>query len=157
MTITFLDETPECRLGHLGPLLIAVWNSKLTVRSLELLEEQHRALHSKFGKVTLLSVVVGAAETPSGPVRERLNHTAEELHRLRRANVIAVLARGLGAIIARSLMAAVSLISAEKIEVFKTTDDAVAFVQHLPGQDATVVAALNLEAAVQDFVYPPKR
>lgn len=152
MAITSLTGTPECRMGHLGPLLVAVWNSRLTVPALEALEEHHRLLAAQYGKVTFLSVVVSAVENPGGEVRERLSRTANELMALRRVNLIVVMTRGLGAIITRSVLAAMSLLSAEKLEVFKSLDEAAQFLQHLPGQAPELAAALNLEADLRAFI-----
>lgn len=150
--ITELAQTPECRLGHFESLLVSVWSSRLTVASLDLLEAHHRALAAKYGKVTFLSVVVGAAENPPPEARERMKKTTEEMMKLRRGNLIVVQAKGLGAILTRSFLAAMSFMSTEKIGVFKTLGEAVAEIRAIKGQDAALVAATALEADLVAFV-----
>lgn len=157
MAITLLDETPEYRLGHFGSLLVSAWYSRLNIPALESLEKHHRELASKHGKVTFLSVVVGAAENPPADVRERMKHGSEALLPLRRANLIVVQAKGLSAIIARSFLAAMSLMSPEKMGVFKTVEEAVAEAQRLPDQDEAVKAHPTLAAEIRAFVDLPQK
>ncbi len=155
MPITPLAEFPEVRLGHVDSVLVSVWYSRLTIPSLDLLEQHHRSLAAKYGKVTFLSVVAGAAENPPPDVRERMNRTSEEMAKFRRANIIVVKARGLGAIIARSFLAAIAMFGKENIKVFKTTDEAVTYLKALPDQDEAVRGNGSLAADVQAFVDQP--
>ncbi|MBL8911498.1 MAG: hypothetical protein JNM17_12460 [Archangium sp.] len=107
--------------------------------------------------MTFLSVVVGAAENPPADVRERMKHGSEALLPLRRANLIVVQAKGLSAIIARSFLAAMSLMSPEKMGVFKTVEEAVAEAQRLPDQDEAVKAHPTLAAEIRAFVDLPQK
>jgi hypothetical protein len=155
VAITLLAEKPEYRLGHFGSVFISVWFSRLNIPALETLERYHRELAAKYGKVTFLSVVVGAAENPPAEVRARMQEGTKELLPLRRANLIVVQTRGLSAIIARSFLAAMSLMSSEKMGVFKTVEEAVAEAQRLPDQDADVKAHTTLAHEIKAFVDLP--
>lgn len=151
MPITQLEAIPECRLGHVGSVFVSVWYSRLTLQALELLDKHHHALAAKYGKVTFISVVMGAAENPPADVRERLKQASGEMLKQRRANLVVVQTKGLSAIIARTFLAALSLISPEKMDVFKSVEDAVAMAQALPDQEPEVVSNATLAADVRAF------
>lgn len=157
MAITLLDETPEYRLGHFGSVFVSVWFSRLNIPALEALEKFHRELAAKHGKVTFISIVVGAAENPPADVRERMREGTAALLPLRRANLVVVQTKGLSAIIARSFLAAMSLMSPEKMGVFKTVEEAVAEAQRIPDQEAMVKAHTTLAAEIRAFVDLPQK
>jgi len=151
VAITQLEAIPECRLGHVGSVFVSVWYSRLTLHALELLDKHHHALAAKYGKVTFISVVMGAAENPPADVRERLKQASGDLLKQRRPHLVVVQSKGHAAIIARTFLAALSLISPEKMEVFKSLEDAVAVAQALPDQVPEVVTDASLAAQLKAF------
>jgi hypothetical protein len=151
MSVVVLNELPECRLGHTGSVLVAVWSSELTVQALNALTEHQKILAKKHGKITLVSVVLGASKQPPPEVREHMSQQAAEVDGLRHGNIVVVQAKGLAAIITRTYLAALSLVSPEHMRVFKTLDEAAAEALSLPGQDAQTKANTQLAADLADF------
>ena len=154
MAIEPLDDQPEWRFGHLGPLLVAVWKKNVTLEALASLEAVHDRLHATYGPLTVVSVVLGDTAPPAPHVRQRLMRSFADQSGLRRANVVLVHARGLAAIIATTVIAALSRLGKQKLEVFRSTAEAVAFVRAVPGQDPLVSSAEDLEAQVTAFTGP---
>ena len=105
MAITILEECPEFRLGHMGSVYVTVWFSELNDKALDSLARHHHALVAKYGKITLVSVIINATKAPGSELRDRLRTQSVELAKHRRGNVIVVLARGMSAIIARTFLA----------------------------------------------------
>ena len=62
MAITQLQEFPEARFGHVGPLLVSIWYSELSLRSIDALDTHQRMLAERYGKVTMISVVSSATK-----------------------------------------------------------------------------------------------
>jgi hypothetical protein len=113
MGVTVLQESAAFRLGHVGSVFVTVWYSELTNEALDALNRHQQALAAKYGKLTMVSVVVNATQAPGPELRERLRTEMNELSSSRLANIIVVLARGMSAIITRSFLAMLSLISEE--------------------------------------------
>ena len=158
MPITTLEERPECRLGHAGPVFVTAWYSELTEAALDMLERHQTALAQRYGKVTLISIVMGATKNPPPDVRERLKRTANFLEDQRIGNFVVVQTRGLSAIIARTFLAALSLMNSENMKVFKSLEDAADEARRIPGQNQEVLANVNLSADLVAFAQlPPPR
>ena len=152
MDVVVLSELPECRLGHVGSVLVAVWSSELTIPALDALTSHQKALAAKYGKVTLVSVVTGASKAPPPEVRAHMSQQAAEVEGLRHGNIVVVQAKGLAAIITRSYLAALSLVSPEHMRVFKTVEEAAAEVLRLPGQDTEARTNTQLGAQLDAFI-----
>lgn len=155
LSITLLQEFPEVRLGHLGPVFVSVWYSELTARSLEALEQHQTELAKKYKSVTLVSVVVGASKPPPPELRDRIKARADLLRSQRIGNIVAVTNRGVGAIIARTFLAALSLLSDEKMTIVKSARDAAEAARALPGQAEEIVARGALGEELEAFVAQP--
>ena len=156
MAITLLEECPEFRVGHVGSVYVTVWFSELTERALDALSKHHHALVAKYGKITLVSVVINATKAPGPELRERLRSQSVELAKDRRGNIIVVLARGMSAIIARTFLAVLSLISTENMKVPNTLDAAADEVRKIVGQDAATVANTGLADDLIAFANLPR-
>ena len=152
MPITMLQELPEVRLGHFGSVFVTVWYSELTERALDALEQQQIKLASQFKSVTLVSIVVGASKSPPPELRDRIKARANDLRAQRIGNIVAVTNKGLGAIIARTFLAALSLINDEKMIIVKSAREAADAARALPGQDPGVVAYAGLGDELEAFV-----
>ena len=74
------------------------------------------------------------------------------MHQAHRGTVVVVLERGLSAIIARSFIAAASLISSSNMLVVKTLEEAAEKVRGLPGQPADVANDLQLAEKLEAFL-----
>lgn len=156
MPITLLEERPDFRLGHAGSVYVSIWFSELSHAALDALEKHHQALSAKHGKITLVSVIVGATKPPPDELRDRLRKQSVELAKVRLGNVIVVQARGMGAIIARSFLAVLSLISAENMKVPANLEAAAEEVRKLPGQDAGTRANQTLGEDLMAFAALPR-
>ncbi|MBS2033009.1 MAG: hypothetical protein JST54_34370 [Deltaproteobacteria bacterium] len=152
MPITLLKELPEVRFGHWGPVFVSVWFSELTERSLDALESHQRDLAKRYPSVTLLSVVVGASKAPPPELRDRIKAQSNELRKQRIGNIVAVTNKGVGAIIARTFLAALSLISDEKMIIVKTAREAAEAARAIPGQAGEVIAHASLGEELEAFV-----
>lgn len=158
MPITTLEERPECRVGHTGSVFVTAWYSELTEAALDMMERHQTALSQRYGKVTLISIVMGATKNPPPDVRERLKRTADFLQDQRIGNFVVVQTRGLSAIIARTFLAALSLMNSENMKVFKTLEDAAEEAKRIPGQQQEVVTNTTLAADLAAFAQlPPPR
>ncbi len=156
MAISILEECPEFRLGHSGSVYVTVWFSELNDKALDSLAKHHHALVAKYGKITLVSVIVNATKAPGSDLRERLRTQSVELAKHRRGNVIVVLARGMSAIIARTFLAMLSLISSEHMKVPASLDAAADEVRKIAGQDAATVANASLGDDMVAFAALPR-
>lgn len=155
MPVTLLEEFSEVRIGHVGPVLISVWFSQATLRGLEALSKHQLALVARHGKITNLSVAVKIPKAPGPEAQEWLKKNDVRLRGTSLGTVIVVLERGLGAILARSFIAAASLISANSMHVVKTLDEAVAKTKLLPGQPREILDDATLSSNLEVFVAAP--
>lgn len=156
MSITLLEECRDYRLGSTGSVLVSVWFSELTSAALDALQKHHEALANREGKITLVSIIVGATAAPPAALRERMRAQSAELAKRRLGNIIVVRARGLSAIIARSFLAALSLFNSEIIKVPATLEAAANEVRSLAGQNALVVNDAGLGADLEAFAELPR-
>ncbi|MFZ5444240.1 MAG: hypothetical protein ACOZQL_29860 [Myxococcota bacterium] len=156
MAITTLEEMPECRLGHAGSVLVSVWYSELTNRALDALEKHHLGLAERYGKITMVSVVAGANSNPSPEIRERLKVQSVDMQKKRHANLVVVATRGLSAIIARTFLAALSLLSSENMKVCSDFEDCAEAVRAVPGQDTEARANTTFGPDLAAFVALPR-
>jgi hypothetical protein len=156
MSITVLQEHPDFRLGHAGSVFVTVWFSELSHAALDALTKYQREIFSKHGRVTMVSVVVNATTAPGPELRERLKTEMSELADMRMGNITVVLARGMSAIIARSFLAMLSLISKEHMKVFKTLEEAAEEVKKIPGQHAATLANMTLADDLVAFAALPR-
>ena len=156
MSITVLQEHPDFRLGNVGSVFVTVWFSELSHAALDALTNHQKLIFEKHGKVTMVSVVVNATQAPGADLRERIKVQMEELADMRMGNITVVLARGMSAIIARSFLAMLSLISKEHMKVFKTLEEAAEEVKKIPGQHAATLANLTLADDLVAFAALPR-
>lgn len=156
MPITILEECPDFRLGHVGSVYVTVWFNELNDRALDSLAKHHQALSGKYGKITLVSIIINATKAPGPELRERLRTQSVELAKHRLGNVIVVLTRGMSAIIARTFLAMLSLISSENMKVPPTLDAAADEVKKLVGQDAATVGNAALADELIAFASLPR-
>jgi hypothetical protein len=154
--ITVLEECPEYRLGHVGSVYVSVWFSELSTAALDALSKHHHALAKKYGKITLVSIVVGATKAPGPELRDRLRAETAELAKSRRANIVVVLTKGLSAIITRSFLAMLSLLSSETMKVPATLEEAAEQARKLEGQDEETRNNTTLGADLVAFAALPR-
>ncbi|MBL9038784.1 MAG: hypothetical protein JNG84_09740 [Archangium sp.] len=155
MPIEMLEELPGCRIGAFDSLLVSVWYGELTIPMLDRLSFHHQALVAKHGKITFLSVVVNATGSPPAHVREHMKTKMPDMVPMRRGNYVVVLARGMAGVIARTFLAALSLINSENMKVFASVAEAVAAVQAIGDQSVTIRASTALVTDLQAFVGLP--
>jgi hypothetical protein len=155
MPLTIRAERSEFRLGHLGPLLVVVWYTEPTVAALEVLEATHRELFAAHGKLTLLSVILRAGNSPPPEVRAKIDAQTAPLSAMRLGSVVVVLLKGIAAIFVRTYLAALSLTSPEVMKVVKSVEDAAVEIRRLPGQQDSLRAADTLAGDMAAFLELP--
>jgi hypothetical protein len=156
MVITLVKETPGVRVGTCGPLVICVWYEQATVASMKVVWDCQRQVVAQHGSCTMLAVAMNLPSRPAPDVAQWLRDTNAANDTSIRATVVAILARGLGAVIARSFIAALSLFSRQRYTVVKSLDEAVAAVKRLPDQDPSVVYFVDFAQRLSDFVERPR-
>lgn len=153
MAITVLEECRDFRLGSVGSVLVIAWYSELTTAALDAIQKHEEPLADRHGKITLVSIILGATAAPPTEVRERMRKESPELDERRLGNLIVVRTQGLSAIIARSFLAAMSLMSSIKVPA--TLEAAATEVRALPGQDAETTNNDTLAADLFAFAELP--
>lgn len=152
MSIVELSSLPEVRIGHLNSLLVSVWHSQATIDGLRAMNDAQRKLIAQYGRITTASVAVKIPKAPGPEVSEWLKQSEQEFKGCSRGTVVVVLERGLSAIIARSFIAAASLISSNTMLVVKTLEEAAEKVRQLPGQPADLANDLELAEKLEAFI-----
>lgn len=136
--------------------MVTVWYAEANIPAMELMMDAQRVMTAARGPLTVLAI---AQTIPKAPTKE----TAEWLKDQETVNpavpsrgtIIAITAKGLGAVFARSFIAVVSLFSKQSHIVVKDLKEAVRAIQALPGQDATLVAKETLVADLEAFAAMP--
>ncbi len=155
MPIRTLKETPDFRLGALGPVFVAVWFREATVPAFELLTAQLEALATEHGQVTYVAVSLEVPKMPSKDVSDWMKAKGDFGGKVR-GTVIALMARGLSAVLARSVIAAVSLFTSERYVVVKSLPEAARAVREVEGQPTWVAELTTLEQDLEAFVALPR-
>jgi hypothetical protein len=155
VSIRILKETSDLRLGALGPVLVAVWFREATVASFEVLLAELQTLAKEHGQVTYVPVALSVPQMPSKEVNDWMK-TKGDFGGAVRGTVITILARGLSAVLARSVIAAASLFTKEKYTVVKSLAEAAEAVRKVEGQPKWVSALVSLEADFETFVALPR-
>ena len=156
MPIRVLKETNDLRLGAIGPVVVAVWFREATIPAFELLLAEQRALAKEHGgKVTYVPIALAVPNMPAKEVNDWMKAQGD-FKGLVRGTVIAVLARGLAAVLARSVIAAASLFTSEKYTVVKSIPEAAKAIRAIEGQPKWVSELESLETDLEAFVALPR-
>lgn len=155
MPIRELKATSDLRLGAIGPVIVAVWFREATIPAFELLLAEQKALAKEHGKVTYVPVALSVPNMPAKEVNDWMKAQGN-FGGIVRGTVIAILARGLAAVLARSVIAAASLFTSEKYTVVKSIPEAAKAVRELEGQPKWVSELASLEADLEAFVALPR-
>lgn len=155
MSIRVLKETSDLRLGAMGPVLVAVWFREATIPAFELLVAELQALAKEHGKVTYVPIALAVPNMPSKEVNEWMKAKGN-FGGVVRSTVIAILSRGLAAVLARSVIAAASLFTSEKYTVVKSLPEAASAIRAVEGQPKWVSELASLERDLEAFVALPR-
>lgn len=138
-------------MGHAGSLLVGVFYDDLSVRAVDALAARHLELGARYGGITVVSLVMGLSKPPSLGLRERLLREVPALIQHQRSHVVAVLTKGLGGIIARTFLAAISLTSPATMTVVGSLRSAVLELEALMQPDELAAHSAELEAELLAF------
>jgi hypothetical protein len=155
--IILFEERPEVRLGHAGPLAVSVWYNVLTHEAADALDRLHAELLKTYPKVTVLTVIAGAAKAPSSELRERANEQAHKLEPNRLGNYVVVLTSGLPGVITRTFLAGFTMVSKTQMTVLKSLEDAAEQVRKLPGQHPSLAQNAALAVDLKQFLALPRK
>lgn len=136
-----LGVLPGFRVGRLGPVFISVFDKTATLERLELLEKLQAEFIKQHPAMFALNVVVGTAlSQPEAAVRVKSAELQKRFDTSTKAAVTVLAVRGLGATIARGFLAMLALTASgsKPTEVFKTVEEAAAWLKALPGAPAEV-------------------
>jgi hypothetical protein len=123
VAISVVQDLPELRIAVTGPLLVTVWFREATIRALEAMFAAQAKVTEEHGHSTVLAIVVTVPRSTSGEVLDWVRRqTPDPRHR---ATVHCILPRGLQAVLARTVLAVVSLASTQPLKVVKTLPEAI--------------------------------
>jgi hypothetical protein len=101
--------------------------------------------------LTLLTVIVNSPAAPEKGVAQRAAAISARFEKQLRANLVVVLARGLGAVMVRSFLTGFSLVSKVPMFTFRDLPGAATCIAGLPGQAPRLTQA-DVAAALEAFV-----
>ena len=154
MPISIVQEFPEVRIGTSGALVVNVWFSEATVRGIEAIGAAQKSVVDAHGPATMLSISMSVPRAPAPEVAEWLKKNQRSDDPNTRATIVCLLARGLGAVIARSFIAAISLVGGQRLTVVKSLAEAVDETVKIDGKVDRAVLVRDLEALLA--LPPPK-
>lgn len=162
MSIVELPAVPGVRIGHRGPVLVSVFFDWPNAARLQAMQAAQLDLAKRFGKVSALSIIppIDTAALKSDPAAvEQLNpdpknreanaresaKVGELLEASTLGAAMVIMPRGMMAVMIRSFMGAMSLLSRSRtpLQTFKELVPAVAWLEGLPG-------ATSMPGLVQD-------
>lgn len=152
MSIVELKSLPEVRIGAIGSVLVSVWFSEATLAGMKAMGDEQRRLIATHKKISTISIAVRIPKAPGPEISDWLKQSEKEFKGTSRGTVVVLLERGLAAIIARSFIAAASLISSSSMTVVKSYDEAAERLRTLPEQAAEIADDQQLAAKLEAFV-----
>jgi hypothetical protein len=135
MQIVELGRLPGFRVGAAGALLVTVFRETANAERLTLLEELQGRFVKDHPRMFALNVIVGERmQAPDANLRERAAALQKRFDSSTAAAVTVLAVKGLGAVLARGFLAGLALVSSgsKPTQVFKTTAEALAWLQGLP-------------------------
>ncbi|MFT3706031.1 MAG: hypothetical protein QM817_00050 [Archangium sp.] len=156
MGFTQLSEGPGFQVGRIGSLLVTVHTQAATthlIRTLDSALEQHRSQFPRFSVLALVSG--GAIKSPESGLKDLVVAQEKRFESAIIGAGVAIEAKGLSAVLTRTFLAAYTLLSSHSFPVksFGTTEQAVTWLQALPGQE-TYFAKDTLCAAAAKKLLP---
>jgi hypothetical protein len=151
MSILELKSLPEVRVGSIGSVLVSVWFSEATLAGMKAMGDEQRKLLAKHKKISTISIAVRIPNAPGPEISDWLKESEKEFKGTSRGTIVVLLERGLAAIIARSFIAAASLIRTNSMTVVKSYEEAAERLRTLPEQDAEIANDLHLAAKLEAF------
>ena len=135
MPLIALHQDASIRIGATGSLFVVVWLGSGDLASLDRMVVEEQKLIDQYGSISVINVLTGAHSGPVGSLRERGVEIAKRFAPHLRASYILILAKGLKASLARTFIAAFTLVSPIPMIVPSDLADTVARLQAQPGQD----------------------
>ena len=159
MGVTLLGEGQGLRIGSIGSLLVVHFDGRGTLEALDVLDRLEAAHVAKYPRFSTMVVVTGVRlETPPEGLRERSAALDLKYDKHVVGSAIVVKSRGIAAVIARSFVAAWSLITSREAptKTFRDLSEAVTWLKSLPGQPESLAREGGIEIALSAFVEPAK-
>lgn len=155
MAITELEARAECRIGHVGPVLVTCWYSVVTVAALDAVQVHFLELAKRYEHITVVTLGVNLTRAPQPDVRERVKVLHPTIARHRIGNIVVILATGLGGILARSFVAVLSLFTQENMLVVASGEEAAKVARGLAQQVDEVKRNATLGADLAAYAKLP--
>ncbi|MFO0597834.1 MAG: hypothetical protein U0228_21210 [Myxococcaceae bacterium] len=165
MAIAELPAVKGVRIGHRGPVVVSVFDDWPNAARLEAVKAAQLRIAQQFGKVLALSIIppVDVAALKADPAAaQQLNpdpkdreanlresaKTGEDLEASTLGAAMVIMPRGMMAVMIRSFMGAMSLITRSRtpLQTFKELAPAVAWLETLPGASTLPGLVPDVEA-----------
>lgn len=146
------SRTPDVRLSACGPVLVSCFLNWPTAKSLAAMRDAQLALKQRHPRQFSLAIIPALNGLPPGAAAPSMQQSSDErdaaakdaasigkeLEDLTVASAMVILSRGLLAVMIRTFIAAMSLVSTSRIEmkVFRSLPEAEAWFRSLPNAPA---------------------
>lgn len=145
-------ESPRIRIGVNGSLIVALYIASPDLDDMKALDGIEEALLKTHEKLSMLTVLRQTGAITMAPeVRQYGVALSEKYASKLRGSALVVVARGLGAAMARAVLSGLLLVMRGDLPLksFATLGEAVVWLRELPSQDPDVARALDLSSVEQ--------
>ncbi|MBK7865000.1 MAG: hypothetical protein IPJ65_41655 [Archangiaceae bacterium] len=125
--LTEVARTPTFRLARSGKLVVAVYHGPGTVSDLDALVALQLKVIAELGSQVSMTVITTLREMPKPEVREKVVAVGREHPELGKGALLVLTAKGIGAVLFRTFMAATGLLShtVSQVTTVRTVAEAV--------------------------------
>ena len=148
LAVTEYFAGPRCRIGHSGPLILMCLEGAVEVADLDQLERCQELLSRQFKRVSIVTVMNSGFMSINKGVGERGAQIAERFREYTGANIIVINGKGLMAVMARTGLAAFSMLdrSGNRLKAFGNVPEALSHLEGAMQQLGTPLSAADLSA-----------
>jgi hypothetical protein len=148
-------QAQDTRFGTVGPLVVASYGGATTLAALEELDRTQDALLAKYPRISTLTIIgqAGSMLKIDEAVRAKSVQLGKKFDGKVIGSAIAITARGLGAVFARSFLSGFFLLSRAEtpMKTFPSIEEGLSWLRSLPGQDLSLKTELSV-ADVERFI-----
>lgn len=157
MAITTVASFPDVRCGHRGALFVSVFHGWPNGHSLKVHADAQATVSAKFGKLLVLTIIPPISQASANLTQSDTERTAalsesartgEKLQEQTIASAMVILPRGVLAVMIRSFMGAMSLLtrSTTPLKTFKELKEAIDWLESMPGAPKTPGVLQDIDA-----------
>jgi hypothetical protein len=152
-----IAQLRNMRLGAIQSVIVGVAYGSLTVEDYEQQEQVMAQFLGKHDMCSTFWVITRSTRQTDEGARQKVKQMSERFRRQVRGSAIVVTAPGAGAVLIRTFISAIALITNPDppMRSFRTVPDGVAWLQALPSQDPLVAHDAGLQSAIEAFASVP--